>query len=404
MFNRLGNAATIATTIATLAVLLYVATGPALAILMLLVSAVAFAAWLLEERGRDATAAVVPYLAVIVVGLLLSALRYWSGYASHAVATLPSLFAPRYASADVTWFIATVTLPVSLMLLGGYALLRGHSIGRYMAWWTFAFAMVDGLTQLAVEFATSSYDHRLFLGALLAGVEILLGAFGWLRLAGRSAPMAERTHKPLTRRATILWSLGFFAFVTLYGLTLYSQAGFLPVVIIVGSMFGGLFAWLRTTAVVPANRLKVVPLYLLMLALFYIHVGEEGVSGFAHGIALISGVPWSEASFLEIIGLVGPAIWVAAALGMWLRQPWGDFLVWFMIVGMILGEPTHHIVFPVMAAIKLGVGYTYFGGMITALFPMIPAIVLAASIFADSRATAPRQEHSAIPVATPSNY
>ena len=56
-----------------------------------------------------------------------------------------------------------------------------------------------------------------------------------------------------------------------------------------------------------------------------------------------------------------------------------------IVVGMILGEPTHHIIFPVMAAVKLSVGYTYFGGMVTALFPMIPAIILAASIFADSR-------------------
>lgn len=385
MSKRLGTSATIATSVATLAVLLYVATGPALATLMLVVSAVAFAAWLRDDQRTDATAAVVPYLSVIVVSLLLSAVRYWSGYATHAVTTLPALFVPHYASADVTWFVTTVTLPVSLMLLGGYALLRGHAIGRYMAWWTFAFAMADGATQVAVEFATAGYDHRFFLGAVLAAVEIALGALGWLRLVGRSAPAPETIQKPLTRQATSLWSVGFFVFVAAYGVTLYSQAGYLPVIIIVGSMFGGLFAWLRTTAIVPANRLKVVPLYLLMLALFYIHVGEEGLSGFAHGIALISGVPWSEASFFEIIGLVGPAIWVAAALGMWLRQPWGNFLVWFMIVGMILGEPTHHIVFPVMAAVKLGVGYTYFGGMVTALFPMIPAIILAASIFADSR-------------------
>jgi hypothetical protein len=112
-------------------------------------------------------------------------------------------------------------------------------------------------------------------------------------------------------------------------------------------------------------------------------------------------VPWSEASFFEIIGLVGPAIWVAAALGMWLRQPWGNFLVWFMIVGMILGEPTHHIIFPVMAATKLGVGYTYFGGMVTALFPMIPAIILAASIFADSRRSLRDNESFAGALSTP---
>jgi hypothetical protein len=40
-----------------------------------------------------------------------------------------------------------------------------------------------------------------------------------------------------------------------------------------------------------------------------------------------------------------------------------------------------------MAALKLGVGYTYFGGMVTALFPMIPAIIMAASIFAEGRAS-----------------
>ncbi len=397
MSDRLGTIVTIATTVATLAVLLYVTTGPALAVLVLVVSAVAFVAWVRDEPATDPSASIVPYLAVIVLSLLLSAVRYWSGYPTHTADVLPALFVPHFASADVTWFVATVTLPVSLMLLGGYGLLRGHAIGRYMAWWTFAFAMADGLTQLAIEFATAGYDHRFFLGAILAAVEMAAGTFGWLRLAGHSEPAPEIAHRPLTRQATILWSIGFFAFVTAYGVTLYSQAGYLPVVIIVGSMFGGLFAWLRTTAVVPANRLKVVPLYLLMLALFYIHVGEEGLSGFSHGIALISGVPWSEASFFEIIGLVGPAIWVAAALGMWLRQPWGNFLVWFMIVGMILGEPTHHIVFPMMAALKLGVGYTYFGGMVTALFPMIPAIVLAASIFADSRKA--QRDHVAFPTA-----
>lgn len=387
MTNRLGITATIATTAATLAVLLYVASGSGLAVLILLVSAAALAGWLRDRQPAESTiAAVVPYLTVIVVSLLLSAVRYWSGYPTHSASALPALFTPHYASADVVWFVATVTLPVSLMLLGGYALLRGHAIGRYMGWWTFAFAMADGLMQVAIEFGTAGYDHRLYLGLVFAAVEIAVGAIGWLRLAGRSTAAPERNPRPLTRQATILWSLGFFAFVTAYGVTLYTQAGYLPVIIIVGSMFGGLFAWLRTTAVVPANRLKVVPLYLLMLALFYIHVGEEGLSGFAHSIALISGVPWSEASFFEIIGLLGPAIWVAAALGMWLRQPWGNFLVWFMIVGMILGEPTHHIIFPVMAAVKLGVGYTYFGGMVTALFPMIPAIILAASIFADSRA------------------
>jgi hypothetical protein len=42
---------------------------------------------------------------------------------------------------------------------------------------------------------------------------------------------------------------------------------------------------------------------------------------------------------------------------------------------MIIGEPTHLVVFPVMRMVEDGVGYGYFSGMYTALFPMIPAIL-----------------------------
>ena len=60
MPDRLGTAATIATTVATLAVLLYIATGPGLAILMLVVSAIALAAWLRDEQRSESTAAAQP--------------------------------------------------------------------------------------------------------------------------------------------------------------------------------------------------------------------------------------------------------------------------------------------------------------------------------------------------------
>jgi hypothetical protein len=56
-----------------------------------------------------------------------------------------------------------------------------------------------------------------------------------------------------------------------------------------------------------------------------------------------------------------------------------------MIVGMILGEPTHLIVFPVIAMYKYGIGYQYFSGMYTALFPMIPAIIAVITIIADHK-------------------
>jgi hypothetical protein len=56
-----------------------------------------------------------------------------------------------------------------------------------------------------------------------------------------------------------------------------------------------------------------------------------------------------------------------------------------MIVGMIVGEPTHLLIFPVVSMNKFGIGYEYFSGMYTALFPMIPAILALVFIISDHK-------------------
>lgn len=398
MNPTLGTAATIVTSVVTLAVTYFVTSGAGAAAASLIVAMAAFLPWI---RERDATAEsnplIVPYIGVIVINLLLNAARYWSGYAGHLATEMPQLFTPHFAATDVVWFLSAATVPTVLMLAGGYALLRGHAIGRYMAWWAFAYALVDGVIQLAVEFGTAGYDHRFYIGTLAAAVQIAIGIVGWMQSAGRLAPIDRPVPAALSTRAINLWSIGFIVFGTIYGATLYSQAGPMPVIVIVGSMIGGLIAWRRTTAIVQPDRLKIVPLYLLMLSLFYFHVGEEALTGFNHAIALISGTPWSDGDFVEFIGLLGPALWVAGGLGMWLRQVWGNFLVWFMVVGMLLGEPMHHILFPVLAAVQTGTGYTYFPAMVTALFPMIPALLIAVAIFADHR-VAVRSQVSGQPI------
>ena len=392
MSLKLGTAATIVTSAVTLAVTYFVTSGAGAAAMILIVAVIAFVPWMRDRNDTaDTNPLIVPFIGVIVMNLLLNAARYWSGYAGHIAAEVPQLFTPHFAATDVVWFLSAATVPITLMLAGGYALLRGHAIGRYMAWWAFAYAIVDGAIQLAVEFGTAGYDHRFFVGALAAAVQIAIGIAGWMQSIGRLAPIDQPVPAPLSKRAINLWSIGFIVFGTIYGATLYSQAGPMPVVVIVGSMIGGLIAWRRTTALVQPDRLKIVPLYLLMLSFFYIHVGEEGLTGFNHAIALISGTPWSDGDFVEFIGLLGPALWIAGGLGMWLRQPWGNFLVWFMVVGMLLGEPMHHILFPVLAAVQTGTVYTYFPAMVTALFPMVPAILIAVAIFADHRAAARSQ-------------
>lgn len=163
--------------------------------------------------------------------------------------------------------------------------------------------------------------------------------------------------------------------VVIYGINLYAQAGILPVGVVVGSMMGGIIGWRKTTAIHPANPKKLVPLYLLIMCLFNIHVGEEFITHFNRSIAEITSHPWSDVEFTFFIALIGPMIWFFGAFSLWRKQAIGNFLLWFMIVGMILGEPTHLLVFPFVHMYKLGGGYEYFSGMYTSLFPMIPAIV-----------------------------
>jgi hypothetical protein len=158
-------------------------------------------------------------------------------------------------------------------------------------------------------------------------------------------------------------------FIPTYAALLYLQAGIMVVGIVAGSMVAGFAIWVRTTLRRPPATDAILPAYLLTLVLFLLHVLEEYVFDFAGRIAGIAHVRWTEAQFIEVIVLFGPAIWIAGALGIYKRHPLGNFVAWFFFVGMMLGEPAHLLVFPLME----GGRYHYFPGMWTALAPMVPA-------------------------------
>ena len=205
------------------------------------------------------------------------------------------------------------------------------------------------------------------------------------RLLSSTAAATARPPVPPTAYQLNLWTLLFIALVTVYAVNLYRQTGPVPVAIIVGSMLGGMIGWRLTTAHHPADPAWSVPLFLLLLTMFYIHVGEEALTDFAKAISGITGTQWSEHDFMVVIALLGPIFWFAAAWSLWKRQPFGNFIFWFLIVGMILGEPAHVLTFPIMAMRTYGIGYEYFSGMYTALFPMNPAIIALVTIVGEHR-------------------
>lgn len=189
------------------------------------------------------------------------------------------------------------------------------------------------------------------------------------------------TAAPLTRETKLSVAL-VAAFIPTYATLLYLQAGPMVVGIVCGAMVAGFVAWLRTTLRRPPSAAAILPAYLLALALFLLHVLEEYAFGFAGRIAAAAHVHWTEAQFVEVIVLLGPAIWIAGAIGIYRRHPLGNFVAWFFFIGMIVGEPTHLLVFPFME----GGRYHYFPGMWSALFSMAPAAYGIWRMLADDRA------------------
>lgn len=387
MESRLAAVLTVLSVACTTVAAAIVLVGPAAAIAVGAVSALALAAWLWTGSPQDAVsdAVLAPYLLSVPLLVALEAIRYMSGWVGFLATRTVPLFAPGFQMNNASWFVFFVVCPVTLLLAGGYFLSRRHRLGHYMAWWTAAWVITQGLVELTAR----------FLGGQPVGLDSLAGAVAALALIFTGARICQRllsekaaTIPPpaaLTVRQRLVWSVLFVAATGVYGVTLMRQAGPLPVIIIVGSMLGGLTGWWFTTARRPADPSRAVPMFLILLTLFYIHVGEEALTGFNRAIASISGTPWSDDDFTLLIGLLGPVAWFFAAWSLWKRQPIGNFIYWFLIVGMILGEPTHMVLFPILAMNKFGIGYEYFSGMYTALFPMIPAILALVMIVDEHR-------------------
>lgn len=388
MESRLASLLTVLSVAITAIVVTAYAISPVLALFLAVVSGVALAAWLGFARAGagETDGAVGPYLIALVLVLVLATCRYLDGVVPLLSGPLRHWFHRAFPVDISSWFLVFAVAPVSLMLLGGYYLAKRTPLGGYMAWWTAAYALADGLVQFAVAPRLQAVFGPAFAGSLLvAAAQVTAAVVTVQRLLRPHAVVMPADAGVLTPRQRNLWTLLFGSVVGVYSIALYRSAGPLPLLIVVGSMVGGLVGWRLTTALRPVDPARAVPLFLVLLTLFYLHVGEESLTAFNRGVAQITGTPWSDEDFTLLIGLLGPIVFFFSAWSLWRRQPLGNFIFWFFVVGMILGEPTHMLVFPVVSMKKLGVDYGYFSGMYTALFPMIPAILGLVMILGEHR-------------------
>lgn len=133
---------------------------------------------------------------------------------------------------------------------------------------------------------------------------------------------------------------------------------------------GGLIAWLLTTFKKPANPETIAPWYFLTLAALMVHITEEYITEFPRKMSETFSVTLTEPVFVIAIAMVGFVLWILGGVALLYRNPLGNYMCWFLFVGMIFAELSH-FVFPLAE----GGRYHYFSGMWTALLPLIPASI-----------------------------
>jgi len=159
-------------------------------------------------------------------------------------------------------------------------------------------------------------------------------------------------------------------FVALFVVTGLRPLG-LPVVTVIGT--GDLLAlafWITTGRFHLAGR-RMLPFHLATMVGLHAHVYEELTRGFAPAIRQTFNIAaLSDATFLRGIVFAVPILYLLAAIGLWFRRPFAEFLSYTLFFGPGFMEWTHYV-FPFFRSGPYG----YFPGMWTAWMPMIPGLI-----------------------------
>ena len=315
---------------------------------------------------------ILPFYLWTAIALLIKNIEeLWFGFTTAFVKAVPALI-PNVALLDNQHYFAFFScLLTAIFMLGAVGIVRKNRLGDFMTYFVFVWAVLDGALHFILSFAHGSLGY--FPGQLFALISMIVAGYG-LRtlLSGRSAPKPPAV--PVGRKPNPKFIPIVLIFIACFATAMYDQAGLRPTLIVCGSMLGGMVIWIKTTFKKPLYSRELMLAYLWTLAIFFFHITEEYLTDFPGRIDGIFNTHWTIDQFAILIVFVGPVFWILGAILYYYHHPLGDYLVWFIFFGMIIGEPTHYLVFPLLE----GGRFHYFPAMWTALFPMIPAIYGAA--------------------------
>lgn len=115
-------------------------------------------------------------------------------------------------------------------------------------------------------------------------------------------------------------------------------------------------------------RERILPIYLIGIAVQCLHLGEEYLTGFQTELPAMFGYQWSDQLFVSF-NLIWLAVFVLAAVGMHYRWDIALLVVWFFT---LMGGIGNGIAHPALSLMTGG----YFPGLITSIGSLIIGILL----------------------------
>jgi|SRR5215213_7199946 len=138
----------------------------------------------------------------------------------------------------------------------------------------------------------------------------------------------------------------------------------------VPAMILAFVCYLRTSYREMPKAERVLPIYLVALAIQFLHFTEEYVSGFQFRVTeIMAGMPAFDPNVFVAFNMIAYSLFILAALGMYKGMKSSMIIVWFFVFGGAVGNAIWH---PLLA---LRVG-GYFPGLYTSFAYWIVAPML----------------------------
>lgn len=349
LYSRLSSFLTVVVLVLVLGMFFYTQKGLILFIPFSAVAVTALILWMSYNLKIHPDKVMISFILAIMGLIFLNMFRYLAGFASIGSTLFNAVF-----------------------LFGGYCLIKRAPIGSYMAWFVFIWSIFQGFLQFYMAYALKANYLNYYCQGIIAGILVLiLGVSGIYFIFKQSIISTTDVITP-NKSSINLWTAFSLNIAVLYSIViLSSQPRPTPDLILLWiSLIIGIVLWQKTTAFKPANVHKILPLYMLMLALYILYTQETEVGQYEEHIALLFKInlPYPELYFIKLI------LMLFGAISLYRKKPIGNLIVLVACIDIILTQPIAFFLFPLLESIKNNYPFHYFPGMWTALLPVIPAV------------------------------